>query len=493
MAQIKVEALDKSFGTFHAVRAASFTVEDGQFLCLLGPSGCGKTTFLRVFNRMYDLVPGTRAIGEVLIDGHNVLSPDTDVINLRRQVGMLFQRANPFPKSIFDNVAYGPHMLGWSKQRISEVVEESLKDTGLWDEVKDRLRRSALNLSGGQQQRLCLARALAVKPEVVLMDEPASALDPVATHKIEELIVELKKQYTIVIVTHNMQQAARVSDTTAFFLLGNAASMAVAALAWIMIAGYRLKQFPDDFKALNSELYLLFLVSIGTIAFPIITAVMLGTYLPAIWATQGLFLFGVLIVCSSSYPIERFYAVNLAVLVIGIALVAVVVAAPIHAIYRNSRSYEEARNFYLPAALELTRQWHEQSNKPMPAVSGDDALAFATAFYSPDHPVYARPFVYQYTWGLPRKTTLDRGWAALCFDGQEACIEWMAKTAARASQFIRSEIVIQSTLLGWPGTTKRLTTLIVPPRNNDEIITPSLAPIGAEDISSNRRSHSNTD
>jgi 4-amino-4-deoxy-L-arabinose transferase-like glycosyltransferase len=279
----------------------------------------------------------------------------------------------------------------------------------------------------------------------------------------------------------------------AFFLLGNAASMAVAALAWIMIAGYRLKQFPDDFKALNSELYLLFLVSIGTIAFPIITAVMLGTYLPAIWATQGLFLFGVLIVCGSSYPIERFYAVNLAVLVIGIALVAVVVAAPIHAIYRNSRSYEEARNFYLPAALELTRQWHEQSNKPMPAVSGDDALAFATAFYSPDHPVYARPFVYQYTWGLPRKTTLDRGWAALCFDGQEACIEWMAKTAARASQFIRSEIVIQSTLLGWPGTTKRFTTLIVPPRNNDEIITPSLAPIGAEDISSNRRSHSNTD
>jgi hypothetical protein len=279
----------------------------------------------------------------------------------------------------------------------------------------------------------------------------------------------------------------------AFFLLGNAASMAVAALAWIMIAGYRLKQFPDDFKALNSELYLLFLVSIGTIAFPIITAVMLGTYLPAIWATQGLFLFGVLIVCSSSYPIERFYAVNLAVLVIGIALVAVVVAAPIHAIYRNSRSYEEARNFYLPAALELTRQWHEQSNKPMPAVSGDEALAFATAFYSPDHPVYARPFVYQYTWGLPRKTTLDRGWAALCFDGQEACIEWMAKTAARASQFIRSEIVIQSTLLGWPGTTKRLTTLIVPPRNNEEIITPSLAPIGAEDIGSNRRSHSNTD
>jgi phosphate transport system ATP-binding protein len=168
---------------------------------------------------MHDLVPHARATGEVLLDGHNVLSPDTDVINLRRQVGMLFQRANPFPKSIFDNVAYGPHMLGWSKAQIAEVVEESLKDTGLWDEVKDRLRRSALNLSGGQQQRLCLARALAVRPEVILMDEPASALDPIATLRIEELMQELKQRYTIVIVTHNMQQAARVSDFTAFMLM----------------------------------------------------------------------------------------------------------------------------------------------------------------------------------------------------------------------------------------------------------------------------------
>ena len=220
--EIKLDArnVDFFYGDFQALHDASLAVQARKITALIGPSGCGKTTFLRVFNRMYDLVPGTRATGEVRLDGHNVLSPDTDVIHLRRQVGMLFQRANPFPKSIYDNVAYGPHMLGWSKQRISQVVEESLKDTGLWNEVKDRLRRSALTLSGGQQQRLCLARALAVKPEVVLMDEPASALDPIATAKIEELIHELKKSYTIVIVTHNMQQAARVSDYTAYFYLG---------------------------------------------------------------------------------------------------------------------------------------------------------------------------------------------------------------------------------------------------------------------------------
>jgi phosphate transport system ATP-binding protein len=196
-------------------------VEEGEFVSIVGPSGCGKTTFLRIFNRMHDLVPGARTEGEVLLDGENILSPDTDVIQLRRQVGMLFQRPNPFPKSIYENVAYGPHVLGWPKKRINEVVEQSLKDTGLWDEVKDRLRRSALNLSGGQQQRLCLARALAVKPEVILMDEPASALDPIATLRIEELMQELKKRYTIVIVTHNMQQAARVSDFTAFMLMND--------------------------------------------------------------------------------------------------------------------------------------------------------------------------------------------------------------------------------------------------------------------------------
>jgi phosphate transport system ATP-binding protein len=220
-AEIKLDARHVNFwyGDFQALHDASLAVQARKITALIGPSGCGKTTFLRIFNRMHDLVPGTRASGEVRLDGHNVLSPDTDVINLRRQVGMLFQRANPFPKSIYDNVAYGPHILGWSKGQINEIVEESLKDTGLWDEVKDRLRRSALNLSGGQQQRLCLARALAVRPEVILMDEPASALDPIATLRIEELMQELKKRYTIVIVTHNMQQASRVSDFTAFMLM----------------------------------------------------------------------------------------------------------------------------------------------------------------------------------------------------------------------------------------------------------------------------------
>ena len=219
--EIKLDARHVNFfyGDFQALQDASLAVQARKITALIGPSGCGKTTFLRIFNRMHDLTPGTRATGEVLLDGHNVLSPDIDVINLRRQVGMLFQRANPFPKSIYDNVAYGPHILGWSKQQISEIVEESLKDTGLWEEVKDRLQRSALNLSGGQQQRLCLARALAVKPEVILMDEPASALDPIATLRIEELMQELKKRYTIVIVTHNMQQSARVSDFTAFMLM----------------------------------------------------------------------------------------------------------------------------------------------------------------------------------------------------------------------------------------------------------------------------------
>ena len=219
--EVKLDARHVNFfyGDFQALHDVSLAIQTCRITALIGPSGCGKTTFLRIFNRMHDLVPGSRTEGEVLLDGQNVLSPDTDVIQLRRQVGMLFQRPNPFPKSIYENVAYGPHVLGWPKKQINEVVEQSLKDTGLWDEVKNRLRRSALNLSGGQQQRLCLARALAVKPEVILMDEPASALDPIATLRIEELMQELKKRYTIVIVTHNMQQAARVSDFTAFMLM----------------------------------------------------------------------------------------------------------------------------------------------------------------------------------------------------------------------------------------------------------------------------------
>ena len=191
-------------------------------MAFIGPSGCGKSTFLRTLNRMNDVIPGTRVAGEVLMDGIDIYQPGTDVVELRRKVGMVFQKSNPFPKSIFDNVAYGLRInrLTATKAELEERVEQALLDAALWNEVKDRLKTSALSLSGGQQQRLCIARALAIRPEVVLMDEPASALDPVATHKIEELIVELKKQYTIVIVTHNMQQAARVSDTTAFFLLG---------------------------------------------------------------------------------------------------------------------------------------------------------------------------------------------------------------------------------------------------------------------------------
>jgi phosphate transport system ATP-binding protein len=220
---VRLEARQVNFwyGDFQALHDVSLEVQPGQITALIGPSGCGKTTFLRVFNRMHDLVPGTRVEGEVLFQGENVLSPQIDVIQLRRRVGMLFQRPNPFPKSIYDNVAYGPRMLGWGRERVDQVVEQSLKDTALWDEVKGRLRRSAMNLSGGQQQRLCLARALAVEPQAMLMDEPAAALDPIATLRIEELMQELKSRYTMVIVTHNMQQAARVSDFTAFMLMNS--------------------------------------------------------------------------------------------------------------------------------------------------------------------------------------------------------------------------------------------------------------------------------
>jgi phosphate transport system ATP-binding protein len=221
-AKIAVRNLDFFYGKTQALHDVSLEVPSRVVMAFIGPSGCGKSTFLRTLNRMNDVIPRTRVSGEVLMDGQDVYAPGTDVVELRRKVGMVFQKSNPFPKSIFDNVAYGLRInrLTASKSELEERVEAALKDAALWNEVKDRLKTSALSLSGGQQQRLCIARALAIRPEVVLMDEPASALDPVATHKIEELIVELKQQYTIVIVTHNMQQAARVSDTTAFFLLG---------------------------------------------------------------------------------------------------------------------------------------------------------------------------------------------------------------------------------------------------------------------------------
>ncbi len=220
-----VEARDFSFwyGAAQALQGITLTVPERRVTALIGPSGCGKSTFLRSINRMNDLIPGTRHEGEVLIRGESAYAPGLDVVHLRRRVGMVFQKSNPFPKSIYDNVAYGARVNGLARGRrdLDELVERSLRQAALWDEVSDRLDRSALGLSGGQQQRLCIARALAVQPEVLLMDEPASALDPIATQKIEELIYQLKDQYTIVIVTHNMQQAARVSDFTAFFYMGS--------------------------------------------------------------------------------------------------------------------------------------------------------------------------------------------------------------------------------------------------------------------------------
>jgi phosphate transport system ATP-binding protein len=220
--KISVSHLNFFYGKAQALFDINIEIPARVVTAFIGPSGCGKSTFLRVLNRMNDIIPGTRVEGKVLIDGSDIYAPETDVVDLRRRVGMVFQKSNPFPKSIFDNVAYGLRInrMTSSKSELQGRVEQALKDAVIWNEVKDRLPESALGLSGGQQQRLCIARALAIEPSVVLMDEPASALDPMATAKIEELIVELKKQYTIVIVTHNMQQAARVSDTTAFFLMG---------------------------------------------------------------------------------------------------------------------------------------------------------------------------------------------------------------------------------------------------------------------------------
>ncbi len=220
--KIAVAGLNFYYGRAQALQNISLEIPERMVMAFIGPSGCGKTTFLRTLNRMNDVIPGTRVEGNVSIDGQDIYAPGADVVELRRKVGMVFQKSNPFPKSIFDNVAYGLKInrLTSSKAELEGRVEEALIDAALWSEVKDRLKSSALGLSGGQQQRLCIARALAIRPEVILMDEPASALDPIATSKIEELIVDLKKQYTIVIVTHNMQQAARASDLTAFFLLG---------------------------------------------------------------------------------------------------------------------------------------------------------------------------------------------------------------------------------------------------------------------------------
>jgi len=218
---ISVRSLDLYYGNMHALKNISIEVQEREITALIGPSGCGKSSFLRCINRMNDLIPSARINGEIRIGDRNITDPKIDVVQLRKSIGMVFQRPNPFPKSIFDNVAYGPRIHGISnRSELAEIVEKSLRRAAIWDEVKDVLYKSAFDLSGGQQQRLCIARALAVEPEIILMDEPASALDPISTLKIEELMHELRNEITIVIVTHNMQQAARVSTFTGFFLMG---------------------------------------------------------------------------------------------------------------------------------------------------------------------------------------------------------------------------------------------------------------------------------
>lgn len=270
------------------------------------------------------------------------------------------------------------------------------------------------------------------------------------------------------------------------FVLGLVATLAIPAVTWVMIAGKRLKSYPQDLRNLDQGLWLLFLIAIGTIAFPIITAVALGTNLPSLWAHQGLFLFSILLVCGASFPVQRFYIVNTTVLVIGIALIATVVVAPVHAINRNTHPFEEGRNFYRSAALELTRKWRQETGTPLAAVSGDDSLAFATAFYSPDHPYYAWSHILQYTWGFARHSSLKQGWGAMCFEGSVPCTEWMRSKAARAPRFIRSEFVARSTLLGQPGATRKVIMLIVPPDNGETVVPPT-AGGGAEDFSAARR------
>ena len=216
-----VKDMELYYGSFHALKNVNLNIASGEITAFIGPSGCGKSTFLKSLNRMNDLVEGCRITGDIRLMGEDIYDKNMDVSVLRRRVGMVFQKPNPVPMSVYDNIAYGPRTHGVKKKaELDEIVEKSLRDAAIWDELKDRLKKSALGLSGGQQQRLCIARALAVKPEVILMDEPTSALDPISTSKIEDLVMDIKKEYTIVMVTHNMQQAVRVSDTTVFFLLG---------------------------------------------------------------------------------------------------------------------------------------------------------------------------------------------------------------------------------------------------------------------------------
>jgi phosphate transport system ATP-binding protein len=220
--KISIQDMNLYYGDFHAIKDVNMEIQPNKITAFIGPSGCGKSTLLKSINRMNDLVDGCKITGEIKLDGENIYAPKYDVNQLRKRVGMVFQKPNPFPMSIYDNIAYGPRTHGiHNKEQLDEIVERVLRDAAIWDECKDRLKKSALGMSGGQQQRLCIARALAVEPEVLLMDEPTSALDPISTSKIEDLAMELKEKYTIVIVTHNMQQAVRISDYTAFFLLGD--------------------------------------------------------------------------------------------------------------------------------------------------------------------------------------------------------------------------------------------------------------------------------
>jgi len=264
------------------------------------------------------------------------------------------------------------------------------------------------------------------------------------------------------------------------FLLGLAAAMSMSVLFWVLVAGTRLKQFPSDFAAMSPGLRLLFYVAIGTIVLPILTSLAMGTDLPSLWALQGLFLFTILVVCGTSYPIERFYTVNLTAIVAGVGLAAVLIAAPIHAVYRNDRGYEEGRNLYAPAAGEATRAWRELTGVPLSAVSGDGSLAFATAFYGADHPPHAGPFEYVPTLGLPRRAPLERGWAALCFRDQELCTRWMEWASSRNGNVVRREFTVQATLWGRPGLTREVVVLMVRPGDT----TPKSA---ADDFSASRR------
>lgn len=268
------------------------------------------------------------------------------------------------------------------------------------------------------------------------------------------------------------------------FVLGLAAAVALPALVWVIAAGRRLRLFPVDFRSLDPRLWLLFLILIGTVVFPSIVTVAVGTSMPSMWALQGLFLIPVLIVCGASFPIARFYTVNTAVLTAGIAVVAVGVAAPLHAIERNAHRSND-RAFYRLAALELTRLWHQAGFGPLQAVSGDDELAFATAFYSPDHPRYRRPFQYQYTWGMPRVTTLEEGWSALCFAENSDCLRWMDQVAERAPRAFRREFVVQPVLWGRVGASARVVALIAPPAVADH----GIEPPAAEDFSASGRKH----